>query len=118
MSEINALLTNAVIRETESIVQNKIQISARYIQACDQYGWEYLHPYSDGQRSNLYKFILISRSDQPEQEFLQITKRTSPVYDYVLGRDPSGIACRHICLPIWYLLEDEIVDAVVEELKR
>jgi len=118
MSEINALLTYSVIKETESIVQNKFQISDRYMKACDRYGWEYLHPSSDGQRSNLYKFIILSRSEQPEQELLQITKRTSPVYDYVLGRDPSGIACRHICLPIWYLLEAQVVDAVVEQLKR
>jgi len=118
MSEINALLTYAVIRETESIIHDKMGISDRYIQACDQYGWEYMHPGSHGQRSNLYKFILLSRSDQPEQEFLQITKRTSPVYDYILGRDLSEIARRHICLPIWYLLENEIVDAAIEELKR
>jgi len=118
MSEMNALLTFAVIQETDSIIQNKYEIADQYIDACDRYEWEYIKPKSNGQRSNLYKFILLSRLENPEKEFAQITKRTSPVYDYFLGRDINELTKRHICLPIWYLLEDEKVDAVVSELKR
>jgi len=118
MSEINALLTYAVIQKSEEIIQNKIEISDKYAQACEQYGWSYIDPKTCGQRSNLYKFILLSHADDPEQEFAQVTKRTSPVYDYMLGRDPQEIAKRHICLPIWYKLDGSVVDQALEELKR
>jgi len=118
MSEINALLTYAVIQETESIIKNKYDIANKYIQACEKYNWSYINPLSANQRSNLYKFILLSHSDKPEEEFLQIRKRTSPVYDYALGSDDHEIVRRHICLPIWYLLEDDVVDLTLSELQR
>jgi perosamine synthetase len=118
MSEINALLTYSVIKETESIIANKYKISEKYQKACDQYGWEYINPSSNNQRSNLYKFILLAHGESPETEFEQIKTRTSPVYDYKLGRDTVGYTMRHICLPIWYLLEDEIVEKVLVELQR
>ena len=66
----------------------------------------------------MYKFILLSSSVNPEKEFAQIQKRTSPVYDYALGEDPHELRKRHICLPIWYMLGDKIVKDVVLELKR
>lgn len=118
MSEINALLTFSVIQETEAIIQNKYQIANKYIKACEKYNWNYIDPVSANQRSNLYKFILLSNTDKPEEEFSQVTNRTSPVYDYALGRDDQCLVRRHICLPIWYLLEDEIVDLTVSELQR
>jgi len=118
MSEINALLTYSVIKETENIIQNKYAIADKYIDACEKYGWKYIDPRHGSQRSNLYKFILLSNAEQPEKEFSQITMRTSPVYDYTLGRDDQEISIRHLCLPIWYLLEDEVIDGVVAELKK
>jgi len=118
MSELNALLTYSVIKETESIIANKYKISEKYQKACDQYGWEYIDPSSNSQRSNLYKFILLSRSKFPKVEFEQIKTRTSPVYDYKLGRDTVGYTNRHICLPIWYDLDDEVVEKVVSELVK
>ena len=33
-----------------------------------------------------------------------------------LGNDPENIASKHICLPIWYGLEDEIVKKVCDEM--
>lgn len=45
-----------------------------------------------------------------------IKNRTSPVYDYSLGEDPMKIAKRHICLPIWYNLEEEVVQRTVSEI--
>ena len=118
MSEINALLTYAVIQETESIIKNKYDVANRYIRACEKYNWNFINPLSGNQRSNLYKFILLSYLDNPLEEFSQITRRTSPVYDYALGKDDKEISRRHICLPIWYLLDDDIVDATVSELQR
>jgi len=118
MSEINALLCYSVINETEAIIANKYDIAEKYITACDKYGWEYINPSSNGQRSNFYKFILLSRSISPADDFAQIKMRTSPVYDYALGRDLAGVKDRHICLPIWYGLEDEVVDRALSELRK
>jgi len=118
MAEINALLSYAVMKETESIITNKYQISQRYQSKCEQYGWEYINPLDGQQRSNLYKFILLSRSKSPSSDFMQIKTRTSPVYDYALGRDLVEFTKRHICLPIWYNLEDEVVESVLSELIR
>jgi len=118
MSEINALLTYSVVKETENIIQNKYSIANNYIEACEKYGWKYIHPRYGSQRSNLYKFILLSNSEQPEKEFSQIQTRTSPVYDYMLGRDDQEIVKRHICLPIWYLLDDAVTARVIIELSK
>ena len=118
MSEINALLAYSVINETEFIIDNKYKIANKYIESCENFNWEYINPTVNSQRTNLYKFILLSRSENPEQEFQGIKIRTSPVYDYLLDTDKSEISKRHICLPIWYGLEDSIVDNVVSELCR
>jgi perosamine synthetase len=117
MSEINALICYSVIKETEAIIENKLSIAKRYINACDQNGWEYIDPFANEQRANLYKFILISRSLDPVEDFKAITLRTSPVYDYYLGNDSSDIKDRHICLPVWYELEEEKILDVISELK-
>ena len=78
----------------------------------------FLHPTENGQRSNLYKFILVTNAEDPKKDFYQIKSRTSPVYDYSLGNDEDNIKERHICLPIWYQLENTSVENVTNELKR
>tara|TARA_B100000768_G_scaffold100252_2_gene93323 strand:- start:3290 stop:4336 length:1047 start_codon:yes stop_codon:yes gene_type:complete len=116
MSEINALLTYSVITEIEEIIENKYEISNKYIEACQKSKIRYIDPVKGNQRSNFYKFTLLARTEDPVLEFSKITQRTSPVYDYALGNDPENIASKHICLPIWYGLEDEIVKKVCDEL--
>ena len=118
MSEINALLSFSVLQNIDEIIENKHKIAGKYIIACEKYGWEFIHPTGNGQRSNLYKFILLSRAANPEKDFSRIKTRTSSVYDYVLGTDPNEVSKRHICLPIWYNLEDTSVIQVISELKR
>lgn len=118
MSEINALLTYSVVQETESIIATKYKIADKYQKVCDQYGWEYIDPLSNNQRSNLYKFILLSRGISPKEEFNNIKTRTSPVYDYALGADEFLIREKHICLPIWYGQELSVTEKVMDELKR
>ena len=118
MSEISALLTYSVVKETEAIIENKYKIAARYEATCKQFAWEYIDPKVGQQRSNLYKFILLSRGEDPASEFDQIKIRTSPVYDYALGRDYAEFTSRHICLPIWYDLDEEIIVSVLSELVR
>lgn len=118
MSEINALLCLSVLRETQEIIENKYRIANLYISACKEFGWKYIDPIANGQKSNLYKFILLSESSNPFKEFENIKTRTSPVYDYALGNDECGIKERHICLPIWYKLDSDTIDRVVSELRR
>ena len=118
MSEINALLSFAVLKSIDEIIENKQNIAKKYVASCEKYGWEYIHPSGNNQRSNLYKFILLSRATNPDGEFSQIKTRTSPVYDYALGCDPHEVSRRHICLPIWYKLETESIKKVLGELQR
>ena len=118
MSEISALLSFSALREIETIIENKYTISNKYISACEEYGWCYIDPSENGQRANLYKFVLLSKSSNPIQEFDKVKTRTSSVYDYALGTDVFDISKRHICLPIWYELEDEKINNVLSELVR
>ena len=118
MSELNALVSYSVILETESIIQNKYNVAEKYIAACKEFNWEYIDPIKNGQRANFYKFTLISRSESPINEFNQIKSRTSPVYDYSLYRDLAELTRRHICLPIWYKLDNKVVQEVISQLVR
>jgi dTDP-4-amino-4,6-dideoxygalactose transaminase len=113
MSELNALLSLSVLECTEEIIKDKMSVAYQYIHACDNVGLKYFHPEKDGQRSNLYKFIVIGSRDQ---DLKNLSIRTSSVYDYSLGDDPFGIVDNHVCLPIWYQLENEKVSAVIEEI--
>jgi dTDP-4-amino-4,6-dideoxygalactose transaminase len=118
MSEINALLTYSVMASTESIIKEKYSTANQYIQQCKKYQWNYLDPTVDGQRANLYKFILIADTDDPVVEFQNIKQRTSPVYNYNLSNKNNQITSGHICLPVWYLLSRETIKLVISELKR
>ena len=77
---------------------------------------EYIDPKGNDQRSNLYKFILLSRSIEPDKTFKAIKTRTSQVYDYALGGDAEQITKRHICLPIWYNQPSDVTEKVLKEL--
>ena len=118
MSEISALLSYSVCKEIDQIIANKYHIAEKYIVTCKENNWEFIHPTKNGQQANLYKFILKTSKIDPGQVFNKIKTRTSPVYDYHLGADPEEVSNRHICLPIWYDLEDEIVDKVIAELEQ
>lgn len=118
MSEINALLSYSVLQKIDEIMEDKYLTASRLMAACDKSGIEYIYPTSNHQQSNLYKFILLSRSKDPVPYFDKITKRTSPVYDYALGKDVFGVSTRHICLPIWYRQSSVVTDEIVKELSE
>lgn len=118
MSELNALLSFSVLRETDSIIENKTKIAEKYMLACKEFDWDFVDPFKNGQKSNFYKFILLARNGNPDKVFKKVESRTSSVYDYCLGEDPFLITLRHICLPIWYELEEQEVDKVIAELRR
>ena len=116
MSELNALLTYSVLICTEDIINDKQAVARLYMKACDQKNIQYINPFTNGQRSNLYKFILIDKDNYP-QKFSSITNRTSAIYDYCLGEDPENICSSHLCLPIWYKLEQSIVDITIGQIE-
>ncbi len=115
ISELQALFSLCMCELSEEIIANKAIIAVKYIRACQDFNIQYVDPYQSGQRGNHYKFTLIANEDA-EREFHRITNKTSPVYSYALGEDPMSITKRHICLPIWYALEAEVVDQTIEQL--
>ena len=50
------------------------------------------------------------------EKYPTIKTTTSKVYDYALGGN-KDIPSKHLCLPIWYGLEKNVVDKVINELK-
>ena len=38
------------------------------------------------------------------------------MYDYKIGEDPLNVHKKHICLPIWYNLEKEIIDTTINQI--
>ena len=103
------------IEIVEEIIENKYDIANQYIEICNNKGINYFNPKVPGHRANLYKFILF---DNQNFDFSKIKTKTSPVYDYSLGDDPEEIVSRHICLPIWYKLEQEVFSKVKNELEN
>lgn len=116
ISELQALFSYAVCIESENIILNKTKIAKRYSKVCDDKGIEYVNPFINGQRGNHYKFSLISKNDNTN-EFNSIKNRTSPVYDYTLGDDPFNVHKKHICIPIWYNLEENIIQETIQQLE-
>jgi perosamine synthetase len=115
ISELQALFSFSICKLSESIIANKAAIADRYIDACKKAGIMYVDPYGNGQRGNHYKFSIIAKEDATV-EFTGIKNRTSPVYDYTLGEDPQNVHLKHICLPIWYNLEEEIIAETVNQI--
>ena len=116
MSEINALLSYAVLQETESIIKDKYAVALQYIDACVKTGLDFMNPSSNGHRSNLYKFILLAKSEDKYENLKKLKTKTSPVYDYSLGQDPQEIALKHFCLPTWYNQDPEVTAQVITEI--
>jgi dTDP-4-amino-4,6-dideoxygalactose transaminase len=115
ISELQALFSLSICELSEEIINNKARIADRYIESCQKVGIQYVDPYSNGQRGNHYKFSLIANNNA-NVEFEGIKNRTSPVYDYALGDDPFLVHKKHICLPIWYDLEETIIQETIEQI--
>jgi len=115
ISELQALFSLCMCEQSELIIDNKALIADRYIHACKTADIEFIDPFSNGQRGNNYKFTIIAKKDA-KKEFSNITNRTSPVYDYSLGLDPFNIHLNHVCLPIWFELEESIIEKTVAQV--
>lgn len=116
-SEVQALLMYSVAKEVEEIISNKSKIANAYIKICKDLSIPFLCQSDDRHRGNYYKFILLSEESNIDKELPNLETTTSKVYDYVLGESASIVNC-HVCLPIWYRLEDDIVSKVIAELKE
>lgn len=115
ISELQALFALSMCELSEHIIANKAAIAMQYIEACEESGLLYVDPFRGGQRGNHYKFSLLARKNAAT-EFAEILHRTSPVYDYIVGPDPDSIATMHICLPIWYELDADVVSETVNQV--
>ena len=56
-------------------------------------------------------------SFKEEESLPKIKTTTSKIYDYALGKSKE-IPLKHLCLPIWYGLDESICTKVLEELKN
>jgi perosamine synthetase len=115
-SELQALLVYAVVKEVNSILEDKKKIAARYMETCDKLFIPYI-PQEDSQNmGNYYKFIVLSKDGVISQELPELQTTTSKVYDYCLGRT-KVITTNHACLPIWYGQSEQLTEKVIMELK-
>ena len=117
LPELQALMIYAVVKEYKEIITNKFKIAEKYVETCRSLKINYIHQNENSNVGNHYKFTIIS-PDQVISDFLpKITTTTSKTYDYALGRS-TEIPLKHLCLPIWYMLEDNISDNAIKELKE
>ena len=116
-SEIQALLIHAVVTEFDHIISNKSKTAKKYAETCDSLEIPYIDQESGDLKGNYYKFVLISPNKKISEFLRKLRTTTSAVYDYALGRSKM-ITSRHVCLPVWYGLEEGVSNAVVNELQN
>ena len=116
LSEIQALMIYSVIKEYKQIIKNKFKIAKKYIEICKDLNIQYISQKNNFMIGNYYKFTLISPNKKISQLLPKVKTTTSKVYDYALGNSKL-IPSEHLCLPIWFELEESVSDKVVRELK-
>lgn len=115
-SEVQALLLYSVATEVESIINNKRNIAAKYINVCQDLGVTYIDQETQNTQGNYYKFIVLAENGNIEDSLPELKTVTSKVYDYCLGKSHT-ITTNHACLPIWYDQPDDVAEQVVNELE-
>jgi dTDP-4-amino-4,6-dideoxygalactose transaminase len=116
LSELQALMIYSVVKEYEEIIKNKFKIAKKYLEICNNLDIKYISQKNNLMNGNYYKFIIISPDENISKLLPKVRTTTSKVYDYVLGKS-NQIPLKHLCLPIWYDLEESVSDKVVSELK-
>lgn len=114
-SEVQALLIFSVLSCTDEIIQNKRDISKKYINACEDLSIPYIIQDNANSRGNYYKFTVYTKNRDIQSLLPHLKTKTSAVYDYALGSSHE-ITKKHACLPIWYGQEEEITQKVIDEL--
>ena len=116
ISEFQALITYSALLHWSTIISNKKEIANKYIKACEELDINFINQNNNGHSGNYYKFIILAKNGNIQDEYPLLKTKTSPVYDYALGNTNKITSC-HTCLPIWYGQEDEITNKVVKELE-
>ena len=87
------------------------------INVCNDFKLQYIDQSTNPNQGNYYKFTIISPNKKISELLPKLKTITSKVYDYSLGNSKQ-IPLKHICLPIWYRLENSISDKAIEEIKE
>ena len=117
LSELQALMIFSVVKEIKEIIKNKSKIAKKYTDACNSFKLKYIDQSASSNQGNYYKFTIISPDKAISDLLPKLKTTTSKVYDYSLGNSKE-IPLKHLCLPIWYRLEDKISDKAVQEIKE
>ena len=117
LSELQALMIYSVVNEYKEIIRNKSKIAKKYIEVCNLLKIKYIDQSSSSNQGNYYKFTIISPDKTISDLLPKLKTTTSKVYDYSLGNSKE-IPLKHLCLPIWYRLEDKISGKAVQEIKE
>lgn len=116
LSELQALMIYSVVNFYNDILINKSKIGKAYEEICKKNNIKFISQNKNSNNGNYYKFTIISPEMPISEKYPRIKTTTSKVYDYALGKN-KDIPSKHLCLPIWYGLEESIVENVTEELK-
>ena len=117
LPEIQALMIYSVVKEYKEIIKNKFKIAKKYSETCNSCNIKYISQNENSNIGNYYKFTIISSSKNVSDFLPKIKNTTSKVYDYSLGNSKE-IPTKHLCLPIWFELEENISDKVIKEIKE
>ena len=117
LPEIQALMIYSVVKEYKEIIKNKFKIAKKYSETCNSCNIKYISQNENSNIGNYYKFTIISPSKNVSDFLPKIKTTTSKVYDYSLGNSKE-IPTKHLCLPIWFELEENISDKVIKEIKE
>ena len=99
------------------MIKNKSKIAKKYIDVCNSFKLKYIDQSASSNQGNYYKFTIISPDKAISDLLPKLKTTTSKVYDYSLGKS-KDIPLKHLCLPIWFGLEENISDKVTKELKE
>ena len=117
LSEIQALMIYSVINEYKEIISNKLHTAKQYAEVCKEKSIKFINQNEKIYTGNYYKFIIISPEKNINNVLPKIKTTTSKVYDYALGKSVQ-LPMQHLCLPIWYNLEESVIDQVVKEIRE
>ena len=117
LPEIQALMIYSVVNEYKEIIKNKSKTAQKYSEICNSCNIKYINQNKNSNKGNYYKFAIISKGKNISNLLPKIKTTTSSVYDYSLGNSKK-IPSQHLCLPIWFELEEDISDKVVKEIKE
>lgn len=115
LSELQALMIYSVVNNFKEIILNKSKIAEKYEEACKKNNIRFINQNKNSNIGNYYKFTIISPENKVSEIYPEIKTTTSKVYEYALGNN-KDIPSKHLCLPIWYGLDEPIIEKVLNEL--